>query len=248
MKKSIFLILLFVVFSTCPAFAGNTLLMQAALGGWYASGSGDAKYGTNSDISLSDNLGYDDTTAPVGRVKAYVPVLPNIYVMGAAVNMDEKGKRPGFSFGGSDFNDAFTSEMNINQYDIACFWQVPFLSLATLGGLNLEGGINMRMIDTDIDIKDSSKTVSKSTQTWVPMLFGAAAISVGGGFSIEAEARLSSYDDQRWFSGIARAKQEIAHVFFISGGYRYDDIDMDSDGLKLDTEIKGPFVEIGFYL
>lgn len=248
MKKNIVFILLIFILSSSSAFAGNTLLVQAAAGGWYASTSGETGYKSPSDISLSDNLGYDETTAMEGRIKAYIPVLPNIYVMGAAVNMDEKGKKPGFSFAGSDFNDPFSSEMNINQYDIACFWQVPFLSLATLGGLNLEGGINMRMIDTDVDIKDSVKSVSKSTQTWVPMLFGAGALSIGGGFSIEAEARMSSYDSQQWFSGIARLKQEIAHVFFVTGGYRYDNIDMETDGLKLDTEIKGPFVEIGFYL
>ncbi|WP_027360736.1 TIGR04219 family outer membrane beta-barrel protein [Desulforegula conservatrix] len=248
MKKTIILSILGILLFASNSFAGNTLLVQAAAGGWYASTSGETGYKSSSDISLDDNLGYDETTTLEGRIKAYLPVFPNIYIMGAAVNMDEKGDQAGFNFGGSTFNDPFTSEMNINQYDMALFWEVPFLSLATLGNLRVEGGLNMRMIDTDMEIKDSVKKVSKDTQTWVPMLYGAGAISIFGGLSVEAEARVSSYDNQQWFSGIARIKQDIAHIMFISGGYRYDDIDMDTDGLRLDTEIKGPFIEFGVFL
>lgn len=248
MKRILMFGILAVIFSGANSSAGETLLVQAAAGGWYASESGETGWKSPSDISFSDNLGYDDAMAPEGRIKAYVPVLPNIYIMGASVNMDEKGKKAGFGFGGQTFTDAFSSELTLDQYDFGLFFQVPFLKLATLNTLNIEAGLNMRLIDADMKIQDASKTVSKSAQTWVPMLFGAAEFKVGGGFSIEAEARLSSYDNQQWFSGIARLRQDIAHVLFIAGGYRYDDIDMETDGLKLDTEIKGPFLEVGFYL
>jgi outer membrane protein len=248
MKRVMIFCIFAVVFSCVNSYAGETLLVQAAAGGWYASPSGETGWQSPSDISFSDNLGYDEVLSPEGRIKAYLPVLPNIYVMGAGVNVDGKGKKSGFGFGGQTFTDTFSSELTLNKYDFGIFFQVPFLKLATLNTLNIEAGANMRLIDAEMTIQDAEKTMSKSAQTWVPMLFGAAELRIGGGFSIEAEARLSSYDNQQWFSGIARMKQDIAHLLFIAGGYRYDDMDMETDGLKIDTEIKGPFLEIGFYL
>lgn len=246
MKKTIMTVLLSVLTISSQANAGATFLSQGAIGGWYASTSGDVGYKSSGDINLEDDLGYDESTSIEGWVKAYLPIIPNIYVMGAAVNMDEKVENPGIA--GPSFIPPLSSEMNINQYDATLFWELPFLGAVSLGNLRLEGGFNMRLIDTEIEIKDATHKASKDTQTWVPMLYAGAGIGLGAGFTVEAEVKASSYDDQQWFSGIARIKQDIAHILFISGGYRYDDIDMDTDGLRLDTEIKGPFLEVGFFL
>ena len=124
---------------------------------------------------------------------------------------------------------------------------VPLLKTATLDKLNIDLGINIRIMDVKGEVKQDTTNLNESESEFlpVPMLFLAAQFSPVERFAIEAEGRGISYGDNTVVSVIARLKVKIAGPVFAAAGYRYDSIDIDESDVKLDTSIAGPFFEAG---
>jgi len=250
MKKMV--VMLFLVFILSIPSSSFALLgvvdIEAAVGGWYVSPSGDMKYNTNFNKSdLEDTFGFEEEAFPMARIKVDVPVIPVIYVM--ATPMEFKGDaEANFSFNGENFTTGAKTKLTMDQYDLALYYGVPFLGLATLGSLHVNAGINIRMIQAKAEMKEANLSASESMDITIPlpMLYVSADISSVDAFAIEAEVRALSFGYGQVLSAIARLRLNAFGPLFVTAGYRYEDISVDKDDFEADIELSGPFAEVGF--
>ncbi len=228
--------------------------IEAAIGVWYTSPSGTLAYeprpGFADDfLDIENDLAFDDEAKYFGRLKVDMPLMiPNIYLMVNPMNFEETNSGITFNFGGIPFNtDTFTSELDMNQYDIGLYYMVPLLKTASLYSLNVEGGINVRIIDAEATISQGAIKSSESETFALPMLYLGAQFRPIDSLSFEGEARGITYKDDKIYSLIGRVRYNAFGPWFVAGGYRYDDYDVDYDDFIIDMELSGPFVETGLH-
>jgi len=242
---------------------GNALALpgidvEAAIGGWMQSPVGDVSYaptelGLEETLDFEDDFNYDDQTRVTGRIKVDIPVVPSVYLMASPSEFDGDGlKDVDFSFGDFEFsaNEPFYSKVTLNQYDIGLYYSVPLLKTATLNKLNIDVGLNARIMDIKGEIEQDSTVYGQvreetSETIPVPMLFLAAQFTPMERFALEAEGRGISIGGNTVMSVIARLRVKVFGPAFAAAGYRYDAIDIDENDVKLDTNIAGPFLEAG---
>jgi outer membrane protein len=140
----------------------------------------------------------------------------------------------------------FDSEVTLNNYDIALYYGIPFLKTASLGKVNVDVGINVRIYDFQAKISQGILEESESFTFPVPMVFLAAQLKPIDIFAVEAEVRGISYDENQVYSLIGRLKVKVFGPLFAAGGYRYDKIKFDTEDVEADITLSGPFIEAGF--
>lgn len=236
------------VIAPAPVSALPLVDVEGAVGGWQASTSGDLSYkGTGLDVE--DDFNYDDETDFTARLKIGMPlVIPNIYLMATPLQYEETTRTEPFEFGGEDFTtDEFKSRLTLDHYDIGLFYNVPLLRGFTLNTLNLEAGLNARIIDAEavVEQKSSGLYEKKSETIPLPMVYLGVGLQPFDRLGLEAEVRGISYSDYEVLSLIGRLKLDAFGPVFVSGGYRYDTFDIEEDDLEIDVEFSGPFLETG---
>ncbi|MCF8037584.1 MAG: TIGR04219 family outer membrane beta-barrel protein [Desulfobacteraceae bacterium] len=233
-----------------PAAALPLIDMEAAVGGWGTSPSGSMAYKGES-LDLEDDFNYDDETALTGRLKIDMPlVIPNIYLMATPLEYEGTGSYDAaseFDFGDEtiDATQDFDSRLTLDTYDIGLFYNVPLLETVTLGRLDMEAGLNARIIDAEAVVEQDGLYEKKSETLPLPMLYVGLGLYPVERFGLEAEARGISYGDYELVSLIGRLKVKVVGPLFVSGGYRYDTYDIEEDDLDLDVDFSGPFLETG---
>ena len=109
------------------------------------------------DLDLEDDLNYDDKWKAFGRLIIDMPsFIPNIYLMYTPMKWDETGSKDvNFNFGGKEFQADvdFDSELKLNHFDVALFWGLPFINTATADVLNIDLGLNVRLMDVKAEIE-----------------------------------------------------------------------------------------------
>ncbi|KGM42613.1 hypothetical protein JY97_12610 [Alkalispirochaeta odontotermitis] len=228
---------------------------EFSLGGWYQQPSGTLSFDKTTkadDLDLENDLGYDDKWQPTGRLKIDMPLwVPNLYLMYTHMKWSETGNKDiDFSFGGVDFNANvdFDSELKMNHLDAALYYGIPALNTATLGVLNVDLGLNFRLVDfrAEIEQKDINAKESESYFLPLPMLYLGAQIEPLDWIALDLEGRGIAYSSNHWVSLIARLKVSPFGPLFVAGGYRYDNIKIDYQDVDVDTDFEGPFAEVGF--
>lgn len=247
----------------CLAFPASLLALplfnaEVAVGGWMQQPSGDlgvtlsGKSGTKLD--LEKDLGYDSETQAAGRFKIDMPlIIPNIAVMAAPMEFEGTGKLSNeFNFAGKTFgaNLPYSSKLTMDQLDVALYYGVPFLGLASLGTLGVDFGVNVRVYQLEAELTQGSTTGKKSVHVPIPMAYLAARFEPVEMLGIEAELRGLSIGDNQIVSGIGRVRCSFFGVpligsLFVAGGWRHDLIDIDEAGVRIDTTFSGPFAEAG---
>ncbi len=252
MKKMCWIVSLLILI-VLPA-SSHAIGLEFAVGGWYQDPGGDLAYkglGVDDTLSIENDLKYDSEFRFTGRAKIDMPlVIPNIYVMATPMSFDGTGtKTIDFNFGDINFsrNVAYYSKVDLNHYDIGLYYGLPFLGLATLKTLNVDLGLNFRIVDFAAEIKQDSLnlTESESFIVPIPMIYLGVQIKPVKRFSIEGEGRGIMIGGNKWFSLIARLKVKIFGPVFAAAGYRYDAIDIDESDVKFDATIDGFFFEAG---
>ncbi len=263
--KKVFIIFALVIFMTIPAisFAGVPGAdIDAALGGWMQKPSGDLSYGedlSSEDIlDVEDDLDYDSITSITARAKLKLPVLPGLYLVVAPMKFDSDALVDNqFKFGDFEFDpdEPISSEVTLNQYDICLFYPIPMLKLASMGKLNIELGLNARVMDlkaevegTTVDIIPTTEKESNDVMTVVPLIYLGAKLEPIERFAVEGEFRGVTYSDNTLISIITRLRIKILGPAYGAVGYRYDTIKVESDDLEIETAFSGPFLEAGFSL
>ncbi len=259
MKKVgiLFGLVLTLLSSASSGFALPGVDIEAALGGWMQSPSGDFSYvsteglnALNSTLDLEKDLRYDDEKRISGRIKIELPIVPSIYVMASPMMFEGNGlKDVDFWFGDTRItqNIPFYSKITLNQYDVALYYGIPFLKTASAGKMNVDIGINARIMDAKAEIRqdDTAISESKSATLPIPTLFLAAQFAPIERLALEMEGRGLAVGDNKVFSLIGRLRVKVIGPAFIAGGYRYDSIDIDENDVKIDTKFAGPFLEAG---
>ena len=234
--------------------------IEASIGVWNQNPIGDISFRAGSaqdNLNIKDNLKYSDKTKLTGRVKIDMPLfLPNVYLMATPTEFNGTGIKnttlPTFQFGNVQFNGAipFASKLKLDHYDIGLYYGVPMLKTATAGVLNVEVGLNARIIDFKAEVTGTnalSQTVteSKALTIPVPMLYAGVQVTPVKWFAAEGEVRGIAYGSNQYFDLIGRAKLKPFGPFFAAAGYRYEKVKIDVDDVKADATFSGPFGELG---
>jgi outer membrane protein len=230
--------------------------LEMALGGWSQSNGGTLSYSeTNTPdvIDLDNDLDFDDENRLFGRVKIELPVfLPNIYLVAAPMEFEGTGTKSGtLNFGDFtfDFSLPLTTKITLNQYDAGFFFGLPFVNTATLGKLNVDVGLNIRIADLEASVTGTSGgtvvTESESITLPIPMLYVGVQFMPVKALALEVEGRGITVGDNKLYSILGRVRYNLAGPVFLAGGYRFDKLEIDEDDLVAELEFQGPFIELG---
>jgi outer membrane protein len=258
MKKTIPIITVCVLLAL-PATSHAVLGFGAegAIGWGQHAPSGSIAYKGES-IDLENDFGFSEESGLTARLKIELPaIIPNIYLMYQPMEFEGPGsKSTSFQFGDLTFpaNATLSSKLTVNQTDIALYYGIPGLKLATAGVLDAELGLNLRLIDLKAQISNvSTGTATLDLLIPPPMLYLALLIDFPFvPLDLDTEARLLPYGDNHIYSLIGRLKYNLplpmpVPKIFVAAGYRYNDI-VFKDIENSDGEItfSGPFLEAGF--
>jgi outer membrane protein len=245
------------ILALAPGAASATGI-ELAVGGWNQTPRGDISYKpiTGLDtLSIKDNLKYSDENRVFGRIKIDTPLLfPNIYLMATPMEFSETGnKNTIFRFGNTTFNGnlPFTSELKLDHYDLGLYYGIPALKTVTGGMLNIDLGIDGRVIDFKARITGQDTTTaqivteSKAVVIPLPMLYLGFQVKPVKWLSAEGEARGIAYGGNHYYDLIGRVKIKPFGPVFAAAGYRYEKVKIDRDDVRADARFGGPFAEVG---
>jgi outer membrane protein len=247
--------LLAVVLLPCAASASG---IELAVGVWNQTPNGDISYKATTlqdNLSIQDNLRYSDETRVFGRVKIDTPLLlPNIYLMATPMSFSQTGsKNTSFRFGNVSIaaNVPFASEVKLDHYDVGLFYGIPALKPATAGVLNVDLGVDARIIDFQARVSGqetlSGLKVSDSKSVIIPMplVYLGLQVKPFKWLAAEGEARGIVYGKNHYYDLIGRVKFKPIGPVFAAAGYRYEKVRIDRDDVKADARFDGPFGEVG---
>ncbi len=251
MKKMLVLLtsVFVIALSLVPQHAAAAGL-EAAVGYWMQDPSGDIQFKGNR-LDLEDDFGYDTEHKPFGRIKLDLPgMLPNVYLMATPLAFEETTTtNVTFNFGDQTFAAAvpFRAKLKLDHYDIALFYALPFVEKATLGRLNAELGLNVRIIDFETEVAQNLTSTSASESFILPVPMGYAGFQFKPikAVSLEGEVRGIAFSSSHYVDVIGRLKITVIGPLFIAPGYRYESIKIDHQGVDASLQFQGPFVEVG---
>ncbi|RMG69870.1 MAG: TIGR04219 family outer membrane beta-barrel protein [Nitrospirae bacterium] len=252
MKKFYLYSMALMAFLALFPLSAGAIGFELSLGYWSQKPSGYVSYkpvSATDRLDVKDDLGYDDESKPFLRAKLYTPLmLPNIYFVATPMKFeaDSTLKRQ-FHFGDITVNidEPFSSEVKLTHYDIALFYRIPLIRTATLNTLNIELGLNARVVDFSADVRTTLQREHKSMTLPVPMLYAGVQFRPVKLINLEAEARAVAYGSNHYYDFMGRVRVNPFGPLFIAGGYRYEDIKIDHEDIDSKVKFKGPFVEVG---
>jgi len=224
--------------------------LDAAVGGWRQSPTGDLSYKafdpTRDTLDLETDLHYEDETRVTARLDIDMPLfIPNIYAM--ATPMEYEGDGNGtFKFGNAIVTGPFKSKTTLDHLDVALYYGIPLLETATLDTLNIDIGINVRIYDLKVQMQAAGVDEQEDLTLPLPMVFLAVQFRPLDWLAFEAEGRGISYKSDKAYSLIGRVRWNVLGPLFLTGGYRYDKVDVDEEDVIVNADFSGPFAEIGF--
>jgi len=253
MKKLLPIIIWF--FLLIVPTASYALGLELAVGGWKQSPKGDLSYEpltANDVLDLEKEAKYDDETRFSGRLKIDMPLLiPNIYLMASPMEFDGTGsKATSFKIGDVTFNATapFYSKLTLDHFDIGFYYGIPFIKTASAETVNVDVGLNVRIYDFELQVKQDATGLEESEDFTfpLPMAYLALQIKPVEILAIEAEARGISYSGNHLYSLIGRVKLNLLGPVFVAAGYRFDKLKLDEEDVEVDIDFGGPFIEAGF--
>ena len=236
-------------FAFSPASVG-AIGFEAAVGGTQQYPWGSMGY-KGTALDLKNDLNYSRVNTLTARLKLELPLfLPNIYLTANPMRFEGTGTRgAGFRFNDKPFsgNAEYTTKLKLDHYDPCLFYGVPFLKTATADILNIEFGLNARIIDlkTEISQAASGLAESKSLTVGVPMGYVGIQVSPVDLIKVEAELRGIAYDKHRFVDASGRIKFKVLPLLFVAGGYKFQNIHVDQSDVLVDLMFGGPVLEIG---
>jgi outer membrane protein len=116
---------------------------------------------------------------------------------------------------------------------------------ATLKKLNVDVGLNARLVDIKAEVKQGAVQESKSLTIPLPMVYVGAQFRPINKLSLEAELRGIALGSNHFYDLIGRVKYKAIGNVFIAAGYRYENIKIDRSDVKANLTFSGPFAEAG---
>lgn len=244
---------LFVLSMIAIPYSAFALGLEAGVGYWKQAPSGTISYTPGEEptpdntLDFKNDMNYTDKNNAFVRVKAELPlILPNLYFMATPMSFEGDGrKNVDFRFGDTTFsaNTTFQSKVKLDHYDLAFYY--TFLNMLSLGKINLDLGVNARLIKIEASVTQGPLAQSKTLSPVIPMVYAGLAIKPVKSFSIEAEARGVAFGASHYYDFIGRVKIKPIGPIYIAGGYRSEDLKIDISDVKASFKVSGPFVEAG---
>ncbi len=243
---------LFSLVSAVPLFDG-----EISAGYIKQSPSGWIQYkGDEIDIKDDLKIGDEDSFFVKAKIEHSIPILPNVYLMFTKMKFNGDGRvKERYTFGNItiDVNDRVVTDLKLDHYDIGFFYNLPFINTLTLGKLDAEAGLYVRVIDfkARVENKTRNRVDETSATVPVPLLYLGVSFNPISYFSLNAEGKAVAYDGNYYYD----LQGEIrfypidlgAGKPFISAGYRYEKLKLDDiDDTSADIKIKQPFFSAGF--
>jgi outer membrane protein len=208
--------------------------------------------GDQVDVKDDLKIGDEDSYFFRAKLEHPVPVLPNVAFQYVKTDFSGSGRvTKVFRYGNRLVANNVYSNIKMDHYDVTLFYNLPFVGLATAGVLDVEFGLNVRVLDFKAHVKSSDVDETASVTAPIPMIYGAIEISPISLLSIKAEGKGVAYNGNSYYdlSGELRIKPitiPLAVDFFIGLGYRYERFKIDDiDDVSADIKIKQPYVTAG---
>jgi outer membrane protein len=139
----------------------------------------------------------------------------------------------------------------MNHLDVAFYYGIPGISTATADIINIDLGLNFRLLDFKAEIEQTTTSLihlkeSESYLLPIPMLYAGAQIKPLNWIALDLEGRGIYYSNNHYVSLIGKLKIMPFGPLYVAGGYRYDNINIDYQDVDVDADFKGPFAEAGF--
>lgn len=200
--------------------------------------------------ALEDNRDFDEDTRFLSQfIVDMSQYLPNICVLATTIKYEGTNfNNMRLDFGDESVKDdvALNSKVTLNDLDIALYYGIPFIKDVSHDRLNVDLGINVRTIEFEDDIEqDSIGKASESFILPIPMVFAAVQFHPLDILALEAEGRGTSIGGKKSYGLIGRLRWKTYGPIYAVGGYRFSRYEIDNDGMVVNTEISGPFVEAG---
>jgi outer membrane protein len=256
-----FLLVAVVLFASTQASSAVTI--EGGIGGWKEDPTGWVEYkgsaastgGTvKTHVDLEDDLHLSDKTKASGwfEIEHGLPLLPDVRIQYTPMSFSGSGKVSGsFTFGDIEVNgkDSVESKLETNQIDVTLYYHLPFLRTVSSGKVDLKAGVNVKVIDGYVKVRDITKgqEESKSATIPVPMAHLSGKIRPVDLIALEFSGNWIGYSGSQFYETIGELKVYPVENLFVGAGYRYQRLKIDDiSDLSTDIKVKGMFVEAGF--
>jgi len=221
--------------------AMGPLDVELEAGGWFSELSGDVRSG-GSDLDVEQDLGMSDNTAAMVRARLGTP-LGNFYAGYTPLEYDGSSTSGGIDFGGITVppGQAVSSTVDIDTYDIG--WTFTLLDLPAV---DLELGADLKFADGSVSVSNPAAGTGRADVS-VPIPLAKGVVRVDLPFvSAELDAMGIAYGGDHMFDLLAQLKLSPLPFFYLAGGYRYMDFDLEDGGDRAAVTASGPFAALGF--
>ncbi|MEO2065559.1 MAG: TIGR04219 family outer membrane beta-barrel protein [Desulfurobacteriaceae bacterium] len=244
----------------------GAVTISGGAGAWREKPSGWIEYTENkgagvsakTNVDVKDDLHIDDETKAFGWFKiSDIPFLPDVKVRYTPMKFTGSGiATTTFTFGKLTVpaKSKVSSKVEANQYDVILTYNFPFIKTATANKLNLQWGINVKVIDGYAKVKYSDPTSpggwkedSKSATIPVPMAHLEGEVRPVSLFGLSFEGNWVGYSGSQFYDVVGEFRIYPHKNLFVGIGYRYQRLKLDDiSDVSSDLKVKGAFAEAGF--
>jgi outer membrane protein len=227
---------------------GDTLGGEVGYATWNTKLTGNIKKGISS-FNFDNELGYGSHQTN-GFLWAYIdhplPLIPNLKIQ--KTNFSDNGTGALQTFKVFNCNllnvGALSSSIDFDQIDV-----IPYYRILD-NWVNLDLGLNFKIIDGDISMTDNTSTTATTDFTVVlPMLYAKARFDMPlTGLSVETDASYIGYDGNSFTDVKAGVVHESSIGLGATAGYRLQNITLDDiDDTYGKLDIKGIYAGLFFH-
>ncbi|WP_457679073.1 TIGR04219 family outer membrane beta-barrel protein [Thermovibrio sp.] len=249
--------------------SAGAITISGGAGAWREKPSGWLEYTKNNvngtgisattKVDVKDDLHLSDKTKPYGWVKISdipIPLFPDIKLRYTPMKFSGSGyAKTTFTFGNITVpaGTKVESKFRANQADIILTYNFPFVKGLTAQKLNLQWGLNLKVIDGYAKVKYLDPTTgtwkedSKSATIPAPMLHLEGEVRPIELAGISFEGNWIGYAGNQFYDWLAEFKVYPMKHLFLGVGYRYQRLKVDDvSDFSCDIKVKGAFGELGF--
>lgn len=265
MMKKIFGIRLFSCLAAFLLLAGGVFVEESsaldlssfkgelAIGNFMFDPSGSHSYSSASkkgeSLDIDNQMNISGDNAFYGRIKLEgLGSLPGVSFNGRFLQSDGTGNTTTkFQYGDKEFNIGnYDAEITLNTYDIAAFYHLKGITTATLGKVKVDIGGAFRWFDAEVAMSQKSgpdMTVDETDYT--ASLYADLLVRPFKGLELGIEWRGLSFSDTKFSNITLRANYEVMESMFFGGGYVFEKMEVDQEGMKFELDTEGAFLEAG---
>jgi outer membrane protein len=244
--------------------AGFLTDFEASVGAIQQKPSGYVSYKPTSDadkIDVKNDAHVGDKTKPWAKFKFEhpIPIIPNIKLAYMPMKFDGSGMLSrDINWGGHIYQAKadYNFSAKLDRVDTTLYYNLPFINTTTAGKLDVELGLNVRILMFDGKLNGTTTTnqkVSESKSITLPIPMGhlAAEIKPIKQVSLLGEFNYISYNKDTYYDYTAGLRLNSHGLIstplkpFIEVGYRYEKLKLDEKDVKSDLKVKGGYALVG---